>query len=160
MEQSVIINNVVPNVISDMLSEEKDTPIFMNLTVGDLNFNEFTEDTNFAKQFTYLVDEVIPSANKILSAETFNLEYVVKNSTDVAKLFEKIYASQILNNQLVEEDKNTNFENIMISIFSPLKEDEDASLNIPTMTNPNKIPTAIDIFSPFFIKFTPKHTSS
>lgn len=135
MEQSVIINNVVPNVISDMLSEEKDTPIFMNLTVGDLNFNEFTEDTNFAKQFTYLVDEVIPSANKILSAETFNLEYVVKNSTDVAKLFEKIYASQILNNQLVEEDKNTNFENIMISIFSPLKEDEDASLNIPTMTN-------------------------
>ena len=133
MEKSVIVSEVVPNVIEDMITSAENMPLFLNLKVSDLNFTDFSEDTSFGDEFAFLLTDVLPETEEILGSDSFSLAYVVNNSDKVSSLLEKIYESEIINNPNVEE--NNNFENIMISIFAPLDEGEDASQNIPAMTN-------------------------
>lgn len=148
LKDSYLMNNLVPEIAQAYVSkEENDMDIIFGLSLSDFNFNTFSEDTSFGEQFKYLATDLLPRAADVLDSMSdgaIGLDTVIDNPDVYADLLKVMYQSEIVNKPLTDEERAnggiSNFENIMIGLFSELT-DEDIEngmsyeTNIPHMTD-------------------------
>ena len=148
MEGSYLISNLIPDIMQDYVSDEKnDMDLFLGIKLSDMNFTKFSEGSSFASEFGFLVKDLLRKASVITElTDTTNspIDLMIENQEKLTGLLESVYTSEILNREITPEEESTgllsNFNKIMVNLFSsPTSEDiangTDLSLNIPTLTN-------------------------
>lgn len=147
VEDSFVLNKVAPLALEAFTSIEKnDVNLFLGIKLSDLNFTSFDEEASFASEIYNIASNVLPSVSKFMEIieDGTNLDDIIKEKESLVSILEGVYNSQIFNRHLSKEEIanniSTNFEKVMIQIFSnPTSEDLengfDTSFNIPNITN-------------------------
>ncbi len=135
VEKSYLAGTFVPAFAQDYLVDV-DMPLTLGLTTADLNISKFRENTSFFTELKDLVNNTFSLLGDVLtemSSEDKGFTKIVNVSDSLEQTLINLYNSQIFNPQVSEGDSN--FTKIMSNLLTELDDGEDASLNIPAMTN-------------------------
>ena len=135
VEKSYLAGTFVPAFAQDYFVDVN-KPLTLGLTTADLNTSKFREDTSFFTELKDLVNNTFSLLGDILtemSSEDKGFTKIVNVSDSLEQTLINLYNSQIFNPQVSEGDSN--FTKIMSNLLTELDDGEDATLNIPSMTN-------------------------
>ena len=135
VKQSYLAGTFVPAFAQDYLVDVK-MPLTLGLTTADLNVSKFREGTSFFTELKDLANNTFSLLGDVLTemtSEDKGFTKIVNISDSLEQSLINLYNSQIFNPQVSEG--NSNFTKIMSNLLTKLDDGEDASLNIPAMTN-------------------------